>query len=289
MRILVTGGSGRVGRWVIRELITHDHAVINVDRVPLAVQEDDSQAEALRAVPYHNINLHHVRAITALLDGCDGVIHLAAYPSPRNRPPEETFQHNSLATFCVLQAAADRGIQRAVIASSVSAIGMAYAVKPFAPLYAPLDEAHPFLGQDPYALCKEVDESTAAMFNRQTGMSIAAMRFHWVALPGEAARMVEWIRDNVKAHMYNLWGYVDVRDVAQACRRALEVEAFGFEAFNIIAADTLREEPTEELLRTHLPQVEIRQPIPGNTTAWAIDKARCLLGYNPQYSWRTNQ
>lgn len=286
MRILVTGGSGRVGRWVIRELVEHGHAVVNVDRAPLRVADDAEGAQAMRAAQYFNVNLHQVRSISSVMDGCDAVVHLAAFPSPGHRPPEETFIHNTQATFCVLQAAADLGIQRAVIASSVSAIGMAYARHLFAPLYAPVDETHPFLGQDPYALSKEVDESTAAMFHRQTGMSVAAMRFHWVAMPGEAAKMVERIRDNIEEHKYNLWGYVDARDVAQACRLALEVERLGFEAFNVLAADTLREEPTEELLRTHLPQVEIRQPMPGNTTAWSIDKARRMLGYAPQYRWR---
>ena len=285
MRILVTGGSGRVGRWVIRELVEHGHEVVNVDRVPLTVKDDDADAQAMRAGRTFNVNLHNVRAISSVMDGCEGLIHLAAFPSPGYRPPEETFSHNTQATFCVLQAAADLGIQRAVIASSVSAIGMAYARHPFAPLYAPVDEAHPFLGQDPYALSKEVDESTAAMFHRQTGMSVAAMRFHWVSLPGEAAAAVQRNRNDVHQFMYNLWGYVDVRDVAQACRLAVEIEGLGFEAFNVLAADTLREEPTEDLIRTHLPQVEIRQPMPGNTTAWSIDKARQRLGYSPQYSW----
>ncbi|MCW5851430.1 MAG: NAD(P)-dependent oxidoreductase [Anaerolineae bacterium] len=286
MRILVTGGSGRVGRWVVRELVEHGYEVVNVDRVPLTVQDDAEGAEAMRAARTFNANLHNVRAISSVMDGCDRVIHLAAFNAPLYRPPEETFSHNTQATFCVLQAAADLGIQRAVIASSVSAIGMAYARHDFAPLYAPVDEAHPFLGQDPYALSKEVDESTAAMFHRQTGMTVAAMRFHWVSAPGEAAKMVERIRDDVQQHMTNLWGYVDARDVAQACRLALEVEGLGFEAFNVLAADTLREEPTEDLVRTYLPQVEIRQPMPGNTTAWSIDKARRLLGYSPQHTWR---
>ncbi len=286
MRILVTGGSGRVGRWVLRDLVEHGHTVVNVDRAPLRVDDTAEGAEAMAASQYFNVNLHQVRAISEVMQGCDAVVHLAAFPSPGQRPPEETFSHNTQATFCVLQAAANLGVQRAVIASSVSAIGMAYARHPFAPLYAPVDEGHPFLGQDPYALSKEVDESTAAMFHRQTGMSVAAMRFHWVALPGEAAKMVERIRGDVQQHMTNLWGYVDVRDVAQACRLALETEDLGFEAFNVLAADTLREEPTEELLRTHLPGVEIRQPMPGHTTAWSIDKARRLLGYSPQHRWR---
>jgi nucleoside-diphosphate-sugar epimerase len=123
------------------------------------------------------------------------------------------------------------------------------------------------------------------MFNRLAGMNIAAMRFHWVSLPGEAAKEAARIRSDDRGYLWNLWGYTDVRDAAQACRLALGVQDLGFQAFNIIAKDTLRPEPTEELLRTYLPQVEIRQPMPGNTTAWTIDKARRLLGYEPRYSW----
>lgn len=288
MRILLTGGSGRVGRWVIHELIGHGHEVVNIDRAQLPAH--NPHHEPLRpATAYHNVSLHRVDTILPVMDGCDAVVHLAAYPSPTGRPPEETFIHNTQATFCVLQAAANLRIRRAVIASSVSAIGTAYALHEFAPHYAPVDEAHPFLGQDPYALCKEVDESTAAMFCRQTGMTIAAMRFHWVTWPGEAAAAVARMRNDPSLNRNILWGYVDGRDVAQACRLALEVPDFGFEAFNIIAPDTLREEPTEEALRRYLPQVEIRRPMPGHTTAWAIDKAQRILGYRPRFSWRTKE
>ncbi len=285
MRVLVTGGSGRVGRWAIRELVGNGHDVVNADRVPWPAA-DPPETGALRGVTYVPLDLTDVAPVQAALAGCEAVVHLAAYPSPEGRPAEETFSHNTQATFVVLQAAYQAGIRRAVIASSVSALGMAYATHLFAPLYAPVDEAHPFMGQDPYALSKEVDESTAQMFHRLAGMDIAALRFHFVALPGEAAHVAAAIRHNPRQHMYNLWGYVDVRDAARACRLALESQGLGFQAYNILATNTLRTEPTEDLLRRYLPQVEIRRPLVGNETGWAIDKAQQLLGYAPQHNWQ---
>lgn len=287
MRVLVTGGSGLVGRWVIKELAENGYEVVYADRQRAMPYDDDPTAEILAATRFVACDMLNIRQVGYALDGCEGVIHLAAYPTPLGRPAEETFTNNTQATFHVLQAAMERGIQRAVIASSVSALGMAYAHHPFPPLYAPVDEAHPFMGQEAYALSKQVDEATAAMFHRRAGMDIAAMRFHWVTLPGQAKAAAERLNHFATAHHNNLWGYVDVRDAAWACRLALESSGLGFQAYNILAADTLRFEPTEEALRRYVPTVEIRAPMPGHTTAWSIDKARRLLGYEPRHSWRT--
>lgn len=287
MHVLVTGGSGHVGRWVVKDLMEQGHTVAVADRQPAAAQDDDPTRAALAQTPFHVVDLLDIGQVAHALRGCEAVVHLAAFPTPLGRPAEETFSHNTRVTFHVLQAAMNAGIQRAVIASSVSALGMAYAAFPFAPLYAPVDELHPFMGQDPYALSKEVDESTAAMFHRRCGMDVAALRFHWVSLPGEAAQVAAVPDHPVTRHHNNLWGYTDVRDAAMACRLGIERAGLGFQVYNILAADTLLQEPTEEALRRRLPSVEIRAPIPGHTTAWSIDKARRLLGYEPQHSWRS--
>ncbi len=74
---------------------------------------------------------------------------------------------------------------------------------------------------------------------------------------------------------------MDVRDAARACRLGVEAEGLGFAAVNIVAADTLRDEPTEDLIRRYCPGVELREPLPGTAGAWSIAKARRLLGYAP--------
>ncbi len=184
-------------------------------------------------------DLTDVGQVAGALHGCDAVIHLGAIPSPYGHPDEHVFRNNTQSTFAVLHAASLLGIRRAAIASSVSAYGMAWTNKPFGPLYAPLDEEHPLLVHDPYGLSKEVDERTAAMIHRRTGMTIACLRFHWIALPEElAGASPEGVADP-SGQKDNLWGYVDVRDAAAACRLAIEADFSGSEAFNVVAADTL--------------------------------------------------
>jgi nucleoside-diphosphate-sugar epimerase len=270
---------------VVRELVAQGHQVVNADRLP---PPNDPATPEVLAAPYREVDLTDVGQVADALAGADAVVHLGAIPHPVRHPGEVVFRNNVLSTFAVLQAAALLGVRRAVFASSVSALGTAYAVRPFAPLYAPVDEAHPLLGQDPYALSKEVDERTGAMFHRRTGMQVLAFRFHWVARPGEAAARAR-LPDTAERYAHLLWGYTDVRDAALACRLGVEAAGLGFEVFNITAADTLLELPTEEALRRYAPQVEVRAPIPGTGSAWSIEKARRLLGYEPQRSWRVDE
>jgi nucleoside-diphosphate-sugar epimerase len=283
MRVLVTGGAGRLGRWALRELVEHGHEVVGADRVLPRAGEDRLVSDTVR---FREVDLADVGQVAGAMAGCDAVVHLGAIPAPYRHPDEVVFANNTRATFGVLQAAALLGVRKAVIASSVSALGTAYAVSPFMPLHAPVDEEHPLLGQDPYALSKEVDERTAAMFHRRAGMSVVALRFHWIALPGEAAARAAEFRDRPQTWAHLFWGYVDVRDAARACRLGVEADVLGFEAFNITAADTLMEAPTEELIRQHCPQVKLRQRIEGTASGWSIEKARWRLGYEPRHSWR---
>ena len=284
MRVLVTGGSGRVGQFVIRDLVDHGHEAVNADRQPPA-EYGPAGAPPVRFV---ETDLGDVGQVAGVLAGCDAVIHLGAIPAPYRHPDEVVFVNNTRATFATLQAAALLGVRKAVIASSVSAYGTAWAPAPFPPRYAPIDEAQPMLNHDAYGLSKEVDERTAEMFHRRDGMSVVALRFHWVALPGEATERAARLRADPTddAWWRLLWGYVDARDAATACRLGIEAEGIGFEPFNVTAADTLSETPTEELIRRYTPTVEIRQPIPGTASGFSLEKARRLLGYEPRHSWR---
>jgi nucleoside-diphosphate-sugar epimerase len=278
MKVLVTGGSGMLGRATIRVLAERDHELVSADRRPLGGAEN---------LAWHRqTDLTDVGQVAGAMAGCDAVVHLGAIPAPYHHPDERVFSNNVLSTFAVLQAAALLSVRKAVVASSVSALGPAWAPTPLFPLYAPVDEEHPLLPQDPYGLSKEVDERTCAMFYRRRGMSVLALRLHRVTLPGEAQELAGQVRERPEAWARNLWGYVDVRDAANACLLGLEAEGLGFEVFNVTAADTLSEVPTEELIRRHCPGVEIRRPLQGTESAWSIRKAGRLLGYRPRHSWR---
>ncbi len=283
MRVLVTGGSGRLGQYVVRDLADHGYDVVNADRRPPV-----AGAVAADAAHFRETDLSNVGQVAGALVGCEAVIHLGAIPAPYGHADEVVFSGNTGATFAVLQAASLLGVGKAVVASSISALGTAWAPRRFPPLYAPVDEEHPLLVHDAYGLSKEVDERTCEMFHRRTGMSVLAHRFHWIAYAEEAAAKAAELRADptVDDWWRLLWGYVDVRDAAAACRLGIESTGLGFEAFNIVAADTLSETPTEELLRRHTPQVDLRRPLMGTASAFAIEKARRLLGYVPRHSWR---
>lgn len=278
MRVLVTGGNGRLGRWVGRELRDHGHDVVSVDRHLPSIPEP--------GIHHRQVEMRDLGQIIGAAEGREALIHFAAIPSPYAHPDEVVFLNNVDATYNALQAAMILGIARAIIASSASAYGMAWARPTFPPLYAPVDEDHPFIVRDPYALSKETDERTAEMFSRRCGMTVLAYRLHWITEPGEARRRAIDSSISPERDATNLWGYVDVRDAARAFRLALEADLTGFTPFNIAAADTLCAEPTEELLRTYLPTTELRGPLPGNASAWSTVRARDLLGFVPAHSWR---
>jgi nucleoside-diphosphate-sugar epimerase len=284
VRVLVTGGSGHIGKFVVADLVEHGHEVVSVDRKPITRDQIQGQP----GVRFREGDTTNVGHMAGAMAGCDAVIHLGAIPAPYHHPDEVVFANNVLGTFAVLQAASLVGIKKAVIASSLSALGTAYAVRLFSPPYAPVDEDIPLLGQDCYALAKEVDERTAEMFHRRVGMQVLAYRFTWVANPEDIKPMAETLNADPRHNDWwrLLWSYVDVRDAASACRLGIEVDGLGFEVFNITGSDILNDTPTEELIRAHCPDTELRAPIPGTATAFSIEKARRLLGYEPVFGWR---
>jgi nucleoside-diphosphate-sugar epimerase len=288
-RIVVTGGSGKAGRAVVRDLVEHGHDVVNVDVVPSATGD----AAFLRA------GLTDFGQTVEALRGCDSVVHLAAIPAPRIRTVEQTFEINILSTWNVFSAAALLKLRRVVWASSETTLGLPFGdngarnlLDPAAehghhkqPDYAPIDEQHTLRPHSSYSLSKVLGEEMARQFNRWTGIPFVALRFSAVREPQEYAAFPTEHKDP-HAGEWNLWGYVDARDVAQSCRLALEADINGAEAFIVAAADTVSDIPNAELMRTCYPNVPLRPGVGEHDTLLSIDKARRLLGYAPQYTWR---
>jgi nucleoside-diphosphate-sugar epimerase len=240
-------------------------------------------------VRFAEVELGDLGQVAGAISGCQAVIHLGAIPGPNRHPDEVVFDNNTRATFAVLHAASLLGVRRVVIASSIAVLGPSFSPDPTTPLYAPVDELHPLLGADSYALSKEVGECTAAMFHRRAGMEIAALRFTFIGSPDELAESAARLRRNVASSSRTLWSYVDIRDAATATRLAIEADGLAFEVFNVAAADTLSDIATEKLLRDYAPSVELRHPILGNASAYSIEKARLMLGYEPAHSWRDDE
>lgn len=285
MRVLVTGGAGRVGQFTVVELIAHGHDVILSDqRQPTALPEID--ATVLRQAAFRQADLVDAGETIWAMRGADAVIHLGAIPAPRSIPDTTVFQNNVVGTFNVLQAAETLGIRKVALASSISAYGTAWSDEPRFFRYAPVDEAHPFENADSYGLSKEVNEKTAEVFHRRSGMQIVSLRYSYVGTPAEIRARRETYDLDHADNAKTLWSYADVRDVARATRMAIEADGVGCVPLIITAADTLADEPIEALLRTHIPALEIRRPLPGFTGAFDISAAKRAIGWEPIQSWR---
>ena len=273
MKILVTGGQGRLGRAVTKQLIDRGDNPVSVDIQPGANGRI--------------VDVTDVGQVLGVAAGCDAIIHCAAIPSPERHPPEVIFATNVMGTFAVLQAAALAGIDRVVISSSLSALGGAWATPPHPPRYVPVDEDHPLEVEDPYGLSKVINERTAEMFHRRYGMTVAALRFGWMLSAEEVRAEAGQFTHDPLRNQAGLWGFIDERDAAAACLNAVDALDFGFAILNIIGADTLATIPTEEALDRYAPAVERRAALAAFQSPFSIDRARILIGFIPHHSWRT--
>ena len=217
------------------------------------------------------------------LRGADAVVHLAAIPAPGLKPDELTFRVNTASTYNVFAAATLLGLRRVVWASSETTLGLPFERE--LPRYAPIDEEHPLLPESTYALSKVISEEMARQFSRWSGIPHVGLRFSNIMEPHDYERFPGFW-DDVQLRRWNLWGYVDARDVAQSCRLALEADLSGAEVFIIAAADTVMNRPSADLMTEAYPDVELRDGVGEFGTLLSIEKARRLLGYEPAFSWR---
>lgn len=280
MRIALTGSSGKLGTVVARELRAAGHEVIGLDvrgeRGPGFVQvELTDYGQVIDALA--GVNDQH--------DGIDALVHLGAIPAPGIRSDVATFHNNMTSTFNVFWAAVRLGIDRIVYASSETVLGLPFDIEP---PYIPVDEDYAPRPESVYSLVKVLEEHLATELVRwHPELSITALRFSNVMVPEDYAEFP--FDADARARKWNLWGYIDARDGAQAVQRALENAPTGFDRFIIAAADTVTTRPNAELVAEVFPGVETRGDLDGTGTLLSIDKARRLLGYDPQHSWRDHR
>jgi nucleoside-diphosphate-sugar epimerase len=283
MKIAVTGGSGKAGRAVVRDLLEHGHEVLNVDRVPSSESSSpDSPAPLLLAdVTDFGETLEALSGGEAL-PGIEAVVHLAAIPSPVHATADVVFRTNITSTHTVFAAAARLGLKRVVWASSETTLGLPFDTPPE---YAPIDESHPLRPESSYALSKVLGEEMARQFSRWSGIPIVGLRFSNVMERHDYAHFPAYW-DDPGLRKWNLWGYVDESHVAESVRRALTADVRGADAFIIAAGDTVMRRPSRELMAEVFPGVPVAAGVSGTDTLLGIEKARRVLGYEAAFSWR---
>jgi nucleoside-diphosphate-sugar epimerase len=282
-RIAVTGGSGKLGRACVKELLAHGYEVFNVDRA----------APAERICPFILADLADFGQTVDAFSACpgekaqrgnfDAIVHLAAIPAPHLFTDAVTFSNNTLSTYNVFAAAYRLGIKNVVWASSETVLGLPFDTPP---PYAPVDEEYVGRPESAYSLSKLVGEEMAKQFCRwEPKMKIIGLRFSNVMEPHDYKRFASF-QKNAGIRKWNLWGYIDARDAAQAIRKAVEAPLKGADAFIIANADTVMTRSSSELMAEAFPKVPVKKKLKENETLLSMEKAKRVLGYKPQYSWR---
>jgi nucleoside-diphosphate-sugar epimerase len=295
MRILFTGGSGKAGRHVVPYLMARGHRVLNLDLTPL----DHPGAETRIADITDAGAVHDVMAGLAGFDELDlpqrprfdAVVHFAAVPRILLTSDAECFRVNTMGTYNMIDAALRLGIRKVVIASSETTYGICFAQGERRPDYLPVDEDHPTVPEDSYALSKVLNEATARSFHARslaTGSAadIYALRINNVIEPHEYAQKGPgWVAD-AGTRRRNIFAYIDARDLGHMVDRCLAVNGLGFQVFNVANPDTSVALPSDQIAARFYDGVPLRRPMGRFETFYAIDKARRMLGFDPQHGWR---
>jgi nucleoside-diphosphate-sugar epimerase len=278
-RVVVTGGSGRLGRVVVDMLVSQGESVLSVD----ITKRDDCPCDSVLA------DITQAGEAYDVLRGCEAVVHLAAVPGPRMRTQSATFDINVSSTYNIAEAAVAHGLSRIVFGSTVFTLGWHAEADHYWPDYVPVDEAHRLTPLEGYGLSKVIGEEICATACRRANLTAISLRIMNV-IQTDGYPALPWATpcpdDGVR---FVMWPYVDVRDAARACCLALRADVQGHEAMYIAAADIRFDAPTETLLRQLAPQVEIRRPLSDRESVISIKKARTLIGYEPEHSWTSHR
>ncbi len=290
MRIFFTGGSGKAGRHVAPYLAGQGHQVTNADLVPLGHPAvSDLRVDLTDAGETYSALAGLARMEELELPQkptYDVVVHFAAVPAILLASDGKTYATNVLSTYNVLEAATRLGVSKIVFASSETTYGICFAQGERRPQYLPVDEDHPTVPEDSYAMSKVANEVTARSFQARTGADVYGLRINNVIEPHEYAEILPEFLADPSLRRRNVFAYIDARDLGQLVQRCLEVDGLGYEVFNVANADMSVAATTQEVLARFYDGVELRRQMGRDETFYSIKKARELLGYAPRHSWR---
>jgi nucleoside-diphosphate-sugar epimerase len=286
----VTGGSGLAGKWVVENLVQHGYDVMNLDRVPMQKRTVRTLiADITDAGQVFNALASSTAPVEFADDlepkPIDAIVHFAAIPRIMITTDNEVYRINVMGTYNILDAASKLGIRKVIVASSETTYGVVFAHRHRDPAYFPLDETYPVDPMDSYATSKVVNEVTAKAFHARTGSDIYCFRIGNVLDPEDYAKFSTWNQDPALRKRI-AWSYIDGRDLAEACRLAIEKDGLGFEVMNVAADDVSSNLPTRTLLDRYYPGVPVKKQLGEFETLLSNEKLKRLLGWKQQHYWR---
>lgn len=291
MRILFTGGSGKAGRHAVAYLVDKGHRVLNVDRVPLDLPGVDNRlADVTDAGQVYDVMFSYA-GFDELEPGTgvpkfDAVVHFAAVPRMLLNSDNECYRVNTLGTYNIIDAALKAGVGKIIFASSETTYGVCFADGERKPEYIPVDEEHPVVPEDSYAMSKVVNEVTARSFQRRSGADIYGLRINNVIEPHEYKENFPAYLEDASIRRRNIFAYIDARDLGQMVECCLQTDGLGFEVFNVSNDEHSVAPTTQELIDEYYQGVPQKAQMGMHETFYSNAKAKKLLGFAPQHSWR---
>jgi nucleoside-diphosphate-sugar epimerase len=285
--IIVTGGSGKVGRACVKDLMEHGYKVASID---LARPAGMSNPPKPTDVVFSRIDITDFGQVMGAFTEIDnrveekvtGIVHLGAIAAPGQASNHRTFSVNTNSTYNIFEAARQLGIRNVVWASSETLYGIPY---PKGPAYVPVDEEIE-LPQWSYSLSKYIGEKMAEQFAKwDPRAKIIGLRLSNVQEPQDYENFPGYDKDPETRH-FNLWTYIDARDAAQAIRLGLESKLKGAHVFGIANSNSVMSRSNDELLDTMFPKTKRKRPLKPNESLISIEKAQTMLGYKPKYDWK---
>ena len=291
MRILFTGGSGKAGRHAVAHLLEQGHRVLNVDLVPLDMPGVDNRIADITDAGQMFDVMSSYAGFDELDPGTgvprfDAVVHFAAVPRILLKSDNECFRVNTLSTYNVIDAALKLGVRKIIFASSETTYGVCFADGERKPDYLPIDEDHPTVPEDSYAMSKVVNEVTARSFQQRSGADIYGLRINNVIEPEDYAAQFPAYIQNPALRRRNIFAYIDARDLGQMVDRCLRVDGLGYQVFNVANDTHSVDRSTSELIDTYYADVPMMREMGPRETFYSNAKAKDLLGFQPVHDWR---
>lgn len=290
MRVFFTGGSGKAGKHAITYLQDQGHDVVNADLVPsgLKVSElliDLTDAGQVIGAMSQFTDFHELDAGTGV-PRYDAVVHFAAVPRVMIGTDAECFRVNTISTYNVIEAAVKLGIPKVIFASSETTYGVCFADGEVKPDYVPIDEDHPTIPHDSYAMSKVCNEATARSFQTRTGMDIYGLRINNVIEPDEYAKNFPAFLADPATRRRNIFAYIDARDLGQMVDCCLKADGLGYQIFNVANDDLSVGITSAEVIAQFYQNVPVKRKMRTDETFYANDKAKKMVGFAPKHSWR---